>query len=48
MRWPEKRIIVMTEDLGKELLKDILAGQVTRGSEILNVKRVTSQILPKF
>lgn len=48
MRWPEKRTIVMNEGLRKELSKDILAGQVTRGSEILNVKRVTPQIPPKF
>lgn len=38
----------MNEDLRKELSKDILAGHVTRGSEILNVKRVTPQTQPKF
>jgi len=38
----------MKEDLRKELLKDIPAGRVTRGSEILNAKRVTPQVPPRF
>lgn len=48
MRWPENRTIVMNEDLRKESLKDILPGRVTRGSGILNVKKVKPQISPKF
>lgn len=47
MKWAEKRAVVMNEDLRKELSKDV-SGHVTGGSEILNVKRVTPQIPPKF